>query len=138
MDVGRGRIARSGNPGAISEYLGGSNAFDRCITGFSEHYVDQNEQDSQGFVRAFRVVPPPASGAQAYAKASRSGRRTEDFDATVRAGGARQIGGLTKPVGHSLHLAAGPHSGGDRKRGGPKGGCVRDHRGSHGQALCRG
>jgi len=38
----------------------------------------------------------------------------------VRAGGARQIGGLTKPVGHSLHLAAGPHSGGGTESAGDR------------------
>jgi hypothetical protein len=32
--------------------LGDSDAFDRSITGFSERYADQNEQDYQEFVKA--------------------------------------------------------------------------------------
>ncbi len=46
--------ARSGDPVAISEYLGGDDEFDRSITDFSERYADQNEQDFQGFVKAVR------------------------------------------------------------------------------------
>jgi Uncharacterized protein conserved in bacteria (DUF2252) len=37
--------ARSGDPIAISEYLGRSGAFDRSITGFPEGCADQNERD---------------------------------------------------------------------------------------------
>jgi uncharacterized protein (DUF2252 family) len=44
--------ARSGDPIAIAEYLGASDAFDRAITDFSERYADQNEQDYQQFVTA--------------------------------------------------------------------------------------
>jgi predicted alpha/beta hydrolase len=46
--------ARSGDPVAIAEYLGGSDAFDKSITGFSQRYADQNEQDYQEFVNAVR------------------------------------------------------------------------------------
>ena len=46
--------ARSGDPIAISGYLGSSDAFDRSITDFSERYADQNEQDFQDFVKAIR------------------------------------------------------------------------------------
>ena len=37
--------ARSGDPVAISSYLGASDAFDRAIATFSEAYADQNERD---------------------------------------------------------------------------------------------
>ena len=46
--------ARSGDPVAIAEYLGGSDAFDRSITDFSHRYADQNERDYQEFVSAVR------------------------------------------------------------------------------------
>ena len=46
--------ARSGDPVAISEYLGGDDEFDRSITNFSERYADQNELDFQEFVSAVR------------------------------------------------------------------------------------
>ncbi len=46
--------ARSGDPVAIAGYLGGSDAFDRSITDFSESYADQNERDYQQFVAAVR------------------------------------------------------------------------------------
>jgi uncharacterized protein (DUF2252 family) len=46
--------ARSGDPVAISEYLGGDDEFDRSITDFSERYADQNELDFQEFVSAVR------------------------------------------------------------------------------------
>jgi uncharacterized protein (DUF2252 family) len=44
--------ARSGDPIAIAEYLGPSDAFDLAITDFSERYADQNERDFLGFTRA--------------------------------------------------------------------------------------
>ncbi len=47
--------ARSGDPIAIAEYLGGGDEFDRSITDFSERYADQNEQDYQQFVKAIRA-----------------------------------------------------------------------------------
>jgi uncharacterized protein (DUF2252 family) len=47
--------ARSGDPVAIAEYLGDSDAFDKSITDFSERYADQNEQDYQEFVTAIRA-----------------------------------------------------------------------------------
>jgi hypothetical protein len=46
--------ARSGDPVAIAEYLGDSDAFDMSITDFSQAYADQNEQDYQEFVAAVR------------------------------------------------------------------------------------
>jgi uncharacterized protein (DUF2252 family) len=46
--------ARSGDPVAIAEYLGASDAFDRSITDFSERYADQNERDYQEFVAGVR------------------------------------------------------------------------------------
>jgi uncharacterized protein (DUF2252 family) len=46
--------ARSGDPIAIAEYLGGSEEFDRSITGFSERYASQNEQDYQQFLKAIK------------------------------------------------------------------------------------
>jgi uncharacterized protein (DUF2252 family) len=44
--------ARSGDPVAIAEYLGASDAFDQSITDFSLAYSDQNEEDFQEFVNA--------------------------------------------------------------------------------------
>jgi uncharacterized protein (DUF2252 family) len=46
--------ARSGDPIAISEYLGASDQFDRSITDFSKRYADQNELDHAAFVKAIR------------------------------------------------------------------------------------
>jgi len=46
--------ARSGDPVAIAEYLGASDAFDRSITDFSLAYADQNEEDYQEFVNAVK------------------------------------------------------------------------------------
>jgi uncharacterized protein (DUF2252 family) len=46
--------ARSGDAVAIAEYLGGSDAFDKSITDFSERYADQNERDYQEFVTAVK------------------------------------------------------------------------------------
>ena len=46
--------ARSGDAVAIAEYLGGSDAFDKSITDFSERYADQNEHDYQEFVNAVK------------------------------------------------------------------------------------
>jgi uncharacterized protein (DUF2252 family) len=47
--------ARSGDPVAIAEYLGDSDAFDRSITDFSQRYADRNDQDYQQFVTAIRT-----------------------------------------------------------------------------------
>jgi uncharacterized protein (DUF2252 family) len=44
--------ARSGDPVAIGEYLGGDPGFERAIGDFSERYADQNEQDFRDFVAA--------------------------------------------------------------------------------------
>jgi uncharacterized protein (DUF2252 family) len=46
--------ARSGDPIAISAYLGKSDAFDLAVTDFSERYADQNEMDYQAFAEAVR------------------------------------------------------------------------------------
>jgi hypothetical protein len=46
--------ARSGDPVAIAEYLGDSDAFDQTITDFSQRYADQNERDYQQFVNAVK------------------------------------------------------------------------------------
>jgi uncharacterized protein (DUF2252 family) len=46
--------ARSGDPIAIAQYLGTSDAFDKSITDFSQRYADQNERDYQEFVTAVR------------------------------------------------------------------------------------
>jgi uncharacterized protein (DUF2252 family) len=46
--------ARSGDPVAMAEYLGTSDAFDTSIADFSERYADQNEQDYGEFVGAIR------------------------------------------------------------------------------------
>jgi hypothetical protein len=46
--------ARSGDPIAIAEYLGETDAFDKSITDFSGRYADQNERDYQEFVNAAR------------------------------------------------------------------------------------
>src|SRR4051794_3727838 len=47
--------ARSGDPVAIAQYLGDSDAFDRSITAFCERYADQNESDFEAFVRSVRT-----------------------------------------------------------------------------------
>jgi uncharacterized protein (DUF2252 family) len=46
--------ARSGDPVAIAEYLGATDAIDRSITDFCERYADQNERDYQEFLAAVR------------------------------------------------------------------------------------
>ncbi len=46
--------ARSGDPIAIAEYLGDSDALDNSVTDFSERYANQNEQDYEQFVNAVR------------------------------------------------------------------------------------
>jgi uncharacterized protein (DUF2252 family) len=46
--------ARSGDPVAIAEYLGKTEAFDMSVTGFCERYADQNERDYEKFVGAVR------------------------------------------------------------------------------------
>ncbi len=46
--------ARAGDPVAIAEYLGDSDAFDTSITDFSQRYADQNERDYQEFVNAVK------------------------------------------------------------------------------------
>jgi predicted alpha/beta hydrolase len=46
--------ARSGDPVAMAEYLGLTEAFDKSITDFSQAYADQNEQDYEAFVNAVK------------------------------------------------------------------------------------
>ena len=46
--------ARSGDPAAIAAYLGGTDAFDQAVTGFSLAYADQNERDFEDFIKAIR------------------------------------------------------------------------------------
>ncbi len=46
--------ARSGDSVAIAAYLGGTDAFDEAITGFSLAYADQNERDFENFIKAIR------------------------------------------------------------------------------------
>ena len=46
--------ARSGDPVAIAAYLGGTDAFDQSVTGFSLAYADQNERDFEDFIKAIR------------------------------------------------------------------------------------
>jgi uncharacterized protein (DUF2252 family) len=46
--------ARSGDPIAIAEYLGETDAFDTSITSFSQRYADQNERDYTAFVNAVK------------------------------------------------------------------------------------
>jgi uncharacterized protein (DUF2252 family) len=46
--------ARSGDPVAIAEYLGETDAFDNAITDFSLAYADQNEEDYEAFAAAVR------------------------------------------------------------------------------------
>jgi uncharacterized protein (DUF2252 family) len=44
--------ARSGDPIAISTYLGEDDRFDKSVTDFSERYADQNERDYEAFTGA--------------------------------------------------------------------------------------
>jgi uncharacterized protein (DUF2252 family) len=44
--------ARSGDPIAITTYLGKSDEFDQAITDFSARYADQNDRDYQAFTEA--------------------------------------------------------------------------------------
>jgi uncharacterized protein (DUF2252 family) len=46
--------ARSGDPIALTEYLGTGEEFDNSVTDFSERYADQNEKDYQQFTDAVR------------------------------------------------------------------------------------
>jgi uncharacterized protein (DUF2252 family) len=46
--------ARSGDPIAITEYLGEDDQFDQAITDFAKGYADQNERDYQAFTKAIR------------------------------------------------------------------------------------
>ena len=46
--------ARSGDPIAITAYLGKGDGFDQSVTDFSERYADQNERDYKTFTEAIR------------------------------------------------------------------------------------
>ncbi len=46
--------ARSGDPVAIAEYLGGTDTFDQAVTDFSLRYAGQNEHDYDNFITAIR------------------------------------------------------------------------------------
>jgi uncharacterized protein (DUF2252 family) len=46
--------ARSGDPIAITAYLGKGDAFDKAIVDFSGRYADQNDRDYEAFTRAVR------------------------------------------------------------------------------------
>jgi uncharacterized protein (DUF2252 family) len=46
--------ARSGDPIAITAYLGKGDGFDRSVTDFSARYADQNERDYKAFSKAIR------------------------------------------------------------------------------------
>jgi uncharacterized protein (DUF2252 family) len=47
--------ARSGDPVAIAAYLGGSDRFDRALTGFAQDYADRNERDFEELAAAVRT-----------------------------------------------------------------------------------
>jgi len=47
--------ARSGDPIAMSAYLGKKDRFDQSIADFSERYADQNERDYEAFCQAVRA-----------------------------------------------------------------------------------
>jgi uncharacterized protein (DUF2252 family) len=47
--------ARSGDPIAITAYLGKSDKFDQSITDFSERYADQNDKDYKAFAKAIHT-----------------------------------------------------------------------------------
>jgi uncharacterized protein (DUF2252 family) len=46
--------ARSGDPIAITAYLGKGDGFDQSVTDFSERYADQNDKDYQAVAKAVR------------------------------------------------------------------------------------
>jgi uncharacterized protein (DUF2252 family) len=46
--------ARSGDPIAISAYLGKGDELDKSVTDFSDRYADQNERDYRAFIEAIR------------------------------------------------------------------------------------
>ena len=52
--------ARSGDPVAIAEYLGDSDAFDRAIANFARRYAEQNERDHRELVHAVESGRLPA------------------------------------------------------------------------------
>ena len=53
--------ARSGDPIAIAAYLGGSDRFDRALTGFAQDYADRNERDFTALGAAARAGRVPTA-----------------------------------------------------------------------------
>ena len=53
--------ARSGDPVAISSYLGKSSQFDDVMSNFAIQYADQNESDYNAFTEAIRSGTIPAT-----------------------------------------------------------------------------
>ena len=52
--LARAHARSGGDPVAIAEYLGETDAFDKSITGFAARYAEQNEQDYEEFVDAVK------------------------------------------------------------------------------------
>jgi len=52
--------ARSGDPRAISAYLGTSDRFDESLADFADSYADQNDQDYREFKRAVKAGRLPS------------------------------------------------------------------------------
>jgi predicted alpha/beta hydrolase len=52
--------ARSGDPVAMTEYLGTDDEFDTSITDFSRRYADHNKIDYKAFVDTVRTGRIPA------------------------------------------------------------------------------
>ena len=46
--------ARSGDPIAISAYLGSDDVFPKAVADFAELYADQNERDHRAFLEGIR------------------------------------------------------------------------------------
>jgi hypothetical protein len=64
--------ARSGDPCAISGYLGNSDKFDKAMVGFGVAYADQSTKDFDEFTRAIRLGKiPVASSVSSPVKPSR-------------------------------------------------------------------
>ena len=81
--------ARSGDPVAMAEYLGGSDAFDRSILDFCERYADQNEKDYEEFAAAVKVRAPGSSRGSLMIGAVRRHGRNPAVPAARRPGSRR-------------------------------------------------
>jgi hypothetical protein len=55
--------ARSGDPIAITGYLGSTDVFDRAVAAFAESYADQNERDYQALLDAIAAGRVPCEPA---------------------------------------------------------------------------